>query len=464
LERRFVSLELRLGQRQEQRLALLPQMLQSIEVLQLATVDLLQLVDRELQQNETLEALPPKVADPEEPPLPPLSQREDSGWEEWRRGPAGDGEDGKSAFLANVPARAETLAAFVREQLAFRGTPRELADAVMLLVDHLDDRGLLPFALEELAERLDAPLPLLQDARALLLTLEPCGIGASDPIAAMLLQADDDPDLATIETLLREHLEALGRNKLPDVARSLQLSVDELQELLQRMRRLEPRPAAAFADGEQQPLRADAFVWLHDGAVHVALDDASLPDLQVSAEYQALANDRSTERAVRDYLRPKLRSARDLIDAVHQRQATLLRVVDAVMQEQKPFLARGRTAIRPLRMSAIGDRLGLHTSTVSRAIAGKHVHTDRGIFRLRDFFDGGRTDAPPQEGQGRMAIAQQIAELVGAEDKCKPMSDDDLVAALAERGVQCARRTVTKHRKQLGIPSSYLRRRFGDPQ
>ena len=459
-----MSLELRLGQRQEQRLALLPQMLQSIEVLQLATVDLIALLDRELQQNETLEAGPAPVAEPEPPAPGTVAEREDTGWEEWRRGPAGDGEDGKSAFLANVPARVATLAAFVREQLAFREVERELADAVMVLVDHLDDRGLLPFGLDELAEQLDAPLPLLTEARALLLTLEPRGIGAPDPIAAMLLQADGDPDLAAIEALLREHLEALGRNKLPDVARALRLSVDELQALLERMRRLEPRPAAAFTGSEQPPLRADAFVWLHDGAVHTALDDASLPDLQVSAEYQALASDRATARAVRDYLRPKLRAARDLIDAVHQRQATLLRVVDAVMQEQKPFLAKGRTAIRPLRMSDVAAKLGLHTSTVSRAIAGKHVHTDRGLFRLRDFFDGGRTDAPPQEGQGRMAVAQQIAELVACEDKAAPLSDDDLVARLAARGVQCARRTVTKHRKQLGIPSSYLRRRFGDPR
>jgi RNA polymerase sigma-54 factor len=196
----------------------------------------------------------------------------------------------------------------------------------------------------------------------------------------------------------------------------------------------------------------------------VALDDASLPDLQVNADYAALAADRQSPRELRDYLRPKLRSARDLIDAVHQRQATLLRVVDAVMREQQPFLARGRTAIRPLRMSDIADRLGLHTSTVSRAIAGKHVQTDRGVFRLRDFFDGGRADGAHDagQGQGRMAIGERIAQLVAAEDKRAPLSDDDLVAALAGNGVQCARRTITKYRKQLGIPSSYLRRRFGD--
>jgi RNA polymerase sigma-54 factor len=279
----------------------------------------------------------------------------------------------------------------------------------------------------------------------------------------MLLQCGDDPDLPVIERLLREHLDALGRNKLPDVAKALRLSLDELQDLLQRMRGLDPRPGAAFGDDAGAPLRPDAFVWLHDGQVLVTLDEASLPDLQVNAEYQALAGDRATASEVRDYLKPKLRSARDLIDAVRQRQATLLRVVEAVMREQRPFLQKGRAAIRPLRMSDIAAQLAIHTSTVSRAIAGKHVQTDRGVFRLRDFFDGGRIDSAPNEGQGRMAVAEQIAELVAGENKAAPWSDDDLVAELGRRGVTCARRTVTKYRKQLGIPSSYLRRRFGDP-
>lgn len=458
-----MSLELRQGLRQEQRLALLPQMLQSIEVLQLATADLLQLLDQELQQNETLEAKVVEPAEPAEPPPAPLAEREDSGWEEWRRGPSGDDEDRKSAFLANVPARTATLVEFVRQQLAYDEVETPLADAVIALVEHLDDRGLLPFDLEDLAEELDAPLSLLREAHALLRTLEPHGIGAQDPIEAMLLQALGDPDLPLIERLLREHLDDLGRNKLPDVARALKLSVDDLQDLLARMRGLDPRPGAAFHHGDDASLRPDAFVWLHDGTVQVALDDASLPDLQVNAEYAALAGDRTTAREVRDYLKPKLRSARDLIDAVQQRQATLLRVTEAVMREQRPFLQKGRAAIRPLRMSDIADQVGLHTSTISRAIAGKSVQTDRGVFRLRDFFDGGRIDSTAGEGQGRMAVAEQIAELIGAEDKGRPLSDDDLVARLQARGVQCARRTVTKYRKQLGIPSSYLRRRFGDP-
>jgi len=420
---------------------------------------LLQYVATEVEQNEALELR--SVAQEPEVSAPSQVEAEDSGWQEWRRANSSDGEDGKQAWLANLPAQDEGLVEFVRQQLAFRGLPDLLSDAVAQLAERLDDRGLLPFALADVAAELGVPVALLEEARAVLLTLEPRGIGAFDAVEAMLVQAADDPDLLHIERILREHLPALGRNKLPDVARELRLSVDELQDLLARMRELEPRPAGDFYARAATPIVPDAYVFVRDGEAHVALDDRFVPELAVNEDYATMAGSRSTDREVRAYLRPKLRAARDLIDAVHHRQETLRRVVDAVMREQSAFLARGKGAIRPLRMSEIAARMGLHTSTVSRAIAGKHVQTERGLFKLRDFFDGGRIDAAPKAGQGRMAVAQQIEELVAAEDKAAPLADDDLVAALQRRGVQAARRTVTKYRKELGIPSSYQRRRFG---
>jgi RNA polymerase sigma-54 factor len=453
-----MSLDLKLGQRQEQRLALLPQMLQSIEILRLATNELVTFLDSELQQNETLELLRSEVDAPDVPEMP-ASEREDSGWEEGQRVSDGS-EDKKMGFLANVPARSGSLIDFVREQLAFRNVSGLIADVVMLLVERLDDRGLLAASTEELAGELDFDAELIGESRSVLQSLEPCGIGAQNAIDAMLLQAVNDPDLQLIEQLLHVHLEDLGRNKLPDVARSLRLSVDELQDLMQRVSMLNPRPAADFGEAENLPVQPDAFVWLQDGAVRVALDDESLPDLQVNAEYAALAGDRRTTREVREYLRPKLRSAKDLIDAVNQRKATLTRVVTAVMQQQLAFMESGRTGIRPLRMSQIAGELEIHTSTVSRTIAGKFIQTDRGVFALRDFFDGGRIDAAPTVGQGRMAVGQQIADLIAAENKQSPMSDDELVSVLQERGVQVARRTVAKYRRELAISSSYLRREY----
>jgi len=453
-----MSLDLNLGQRQEQRMALLPQMLQSIEVLQLATADLLAFVDAELQQNETLEVEQREVEAPDGDERP-AAERDEPSYEELRRGSA-EGEDKKLGFLNSVPDSSVGAVDLVREQLVFCEAPALLAEVVLLLTERLDDRGLLPQSDAELAGELRLEDALVADARAVLMQLEPRGMGARDGVEAMLAQAEGDPDLPLIEAMLREHLAELSRNKLPAVARALSLSLDELQALIQRVGGLNPRPGAAFVDDAEPAVQPDAFAWIQDGEVRVALDDEALPDLQVNREYAALAGDRRTEREVREYLRPKLRSARDLIDAIQQRKATLARVVGATMHQQRAFLEKGRAAIRPLRMSEVAAQLELHTSTVSRTLAGKHVQTDRGVFALREFFDGGRIDAAPAEGQGRMGVAEQLRELVDQEDKLRPLSDDDLVAALGDRGVQVARRTVAKYRKELDIPSSYQRRRF----
>ena len=453
-----MSLDLNLGQRQEQRMALLPQMLQSIEVLQLATADLVAFVDAELQQNETLEVEQREVEAPE-PQERSAAEREEPSFEELRRAPS-DGEDKKLGFLNSVADSSVRAVDRVREQLVFRGAPPLLIEVVELLVERLDERGLLPQTDAELALELGLDAPLVADARAALMQLEPRGLGARDAVEAMLAQAAGDPDLPLIEAMLRQHLAELSRNKLPAVARALALTLEELQALLERVRTLNPRPGAEFAQDAELPVQPDAFAWVQDGGVRVALDDEALPDLHVNRDYAALAGDRRTDREVRDYLRPKLRSARDLIDAIQQRKATLSRVVAATMERQRAFLQKGRAAIRPLRMSEIAEELELHTSTVSRTIAGKHVQTDRGVFALREFFDGGRIDAAPAEGQGRMGVAEQLRELVAAEDKHRPLSDDDLVAALRARGVQVARRTVAKYRKELDIPSSYQRRKF----
>jgi RNA polymerase sigma-54 factor len=457
-----MSLDLNLGQRQEQRMALLPQMLQSIEVLQLATADLAAFVEAALEQNETLEM---ERKDVEAPSAPEESsvERDEPSYEEYRR--AADGEDDKKlGFLNSVPAPAVSLVEHVREQLAYREIPALLSEVVLMLAERLDERGLLPQADAELADELLLDAQLLSAAREALTQLEPRGLGAQDAVAAMLAQASGDPDYALIEAMLREHLDALSRNKLPDVARAMSVTLDELQILILRVRALNPRPGADYVDDGDLPVQPDAFAWIQNGKIRVALDDEALPDLQVSDEYAALAGDRRTEREVREYLRPKLRSARDLIEAIQQRKATLARVVRATMGQQRGFLEQGRAAIKPLRMSDIADELELHTSTVSRTIAGKYLQTDRGVFALREFFDGGRIDAVRGEGQGRMGVSQQIRELVDQEDKLRPMSDDDIVAALAARGVQAARRTVAKYRGELGIASSYQRRKFQEPK
>ncbi|MBK8976481.1 MAG: RNA polymerase factor sigma-54 [Planctomycetes bacterium] len=474
-----MSLRPDLALRTEQRLALAPRMLQSIEILQLATAELAQRIAAEVEANETLEVVREAVhgAQATDAPAPARASeidepRDPTGerFELSRRRAAPDAGERKQAMLGAVADRGADLWTHVTEQLALEDVAGELRDKVLALVGLLDEHGYLDVPREQLAEQLGDDG--LDDALAVLRALEPVGLGAKGPVDAMLAQVRrDDPDRDAIEAILTRHLEQLAARRDRDVAAALGVEIDELQQLLARIATLEPRPADRFRDESVPPVHPDIVVRRRDdGGYDVAVDDVSLPVLGLQSDYERMAADRALDAPVRRYLRGKLRAARDLLHAVAQRRETLARVAAAVFGAQEPFLRRGRIAIRPLRMSDVADQLGIHTSTVSRAVAGKWVETDHGVCPLRDFFDGARGSSPgadravaPDAGVGRIGVQELVRELVAAEDAGEPLSDEELVRRLQARGVRVARRTVAKYRMGLGIPSSWRRRKPGPP-
>ena len=454
-----------LSLRHEQRLALLPKMLQSIEILQLATQDLLKLIDTELEQNETLEA-DLKQTEPEAgaPKERSAEDAEASDPRDHRTEFVAGDRDPKLDFLHSVAAQGLSLVDSVREQLAWWDLPTSLQNKVLALAECLDDRGLLAASDEDLEKTIG--IDELQDAIRVLQCLEPRGIGARDPVGALLLQVEpDDPDYLDIEKLLTVHLADLAKNKIPQISRALARSVEEVQDLVARVRALDPHPGSVFRHDGATAIRPDAIVRLRNGEIEVRVDDQDLPSLGVSEQYSAMAKDKQSTPDLKNYLRGKIASAKSLIRAVEQRKRTLARVTAAIMARQRGFLERGRAALAPLAMAEIARELGMHVSTVSRAIAGKHVQTEHGTIALRAFFDGGvpeaRGDQPGDCTTGRLGIRQQIADLVSAEDAARPLSDDDLVGLLRARGIRVARRTVAKYRMELGIKTSFLRRKYG---
>lgn len=458
--RRPMRLEARHSQRLEQRL--LPQMLQSIEILQLATADLMQLVAQQMETNEALEMLPPGEPESVERAVDDARSRAESEWESNGVRQSGDEVDGRRALLENQAAPVDALLDEVRLQAVLRELDPSVTEAVSLLAERLDERGLLPERLEDVAAASGLALDVLQSALRELQTMEPRGLGAGTGIEAMLLQAAGDPDYARIETLLRNHLEALAANKWPEVARALQLEVGELADLVERIKDLSPAPGEGLRSRVEAPITADVAVWTEDGELFVALAEDGVPQLAVNELYASMAKDRAVDAVVREHLKGRVRAARELMDAIAHRQSTLLRVTRAIFERQREFLQRGRAGLRPLRMTDLAGELGIHASTVSRAIAGKYVATAKGTLPLRDFCVGGTGDGKAAAGHARTAVAQRLAELVDAEDKSEPLSDDAMVEKLAEQGIEVARRTVAKLRDELGIASSYRRRQHGD--
>jgi len=461
MSRPALSLVQSLGQHQ----LLLPRMLQSIEVLQLAGGELETWLRQAAEQNEALVLEEPAVLqDPggEAGREAGPAEAEDA---EFHGRPRGTREDAEryDAMLRNQPDREPPLAQRLSEQLAMLDLEEGTLGWVRLLVDCIDPSGFLSVddaTLLALAHDggLRGGAPELARAWEVLRGLEPRGIGARNAVEALILQLDPgDPDYEDLCTLLQDFLEEIAKNKLPSVARAMGLELTELGALIDRLRELDPRPAARLAEEAAPPLRPDVLVERTEDGFTVGVESSAVPSVTIDPELEALARDRRQDRELRGYVRKKLDKARWIVDAVQQRGETLSRIAEAVFRHQHAFLEHGPGHLLPLRMNALAEELGVHVSTVSRAVAGKYAQTPWGILPLRHFFQAA---AGADDDSARDDVRTAVREVFDAEDPTRPLSDDEVVGEMERRGWKLARRTVAKYRRELGIPSSYRRRKY----
>ncbi len=441
--------ELKLQQSQRQELLLLPRMLQSIQVLQLPSTELEGYLREAVEANETLRLEDPGRGAEGAPPPP-------------RRRAAPQATERHDAWLESQPSP-PGMHARLEEQLGLLEVEDEILPWVRLLIECLDGNGYLSAPddtlLELATERGLAPDPgRLGQAIAAVQRLEPRGIGGRDAIEALLLQLDPrEADYALLCRLLEDFLEEVAKNKLPAVAKALGIDLARLDGLLERLRELRLRPAAGLVDETPGPIRPDVVVERRGQGFEVRVELSGLPAVSIDPRVAALAKDGRQSAAVRRYLRGKLERARWLLESLEQRRETLLRVASAAFGHQQEFLTHGPDHVRPLRMGQLADELGLHVSTISRAVAGKHADTPWGILPLRSFFQG---SAGGDEEATRDHVAERIRGIIGGEDPRDPLSDDAVAQVLSQAGIELARRTVAKYRAELGIPSSYRRRRW----
>jgi RNA polymerase sigma-54 factor len=487
--------EMRMAQKQ----MLAPRMIQSMEILQLAQLALEERIEQEIQNNETLEVeeaegepaggepgAPVAEAAPttvertvDEKPL--VVDQEHANQADFERSydwasEYPDSDDDRSRpsaarideasdryldAMANMQERPETLFHHLHEQLSnyeLTAAERQAADKV---IHNLDSNGYLPMPLEELVDP-DGPkdqLALLEKGLAVVQGMDPAGVAARDLKECLLLQIRPEmPGARQLRRLVSDHLEDLAGNRLPLIEKKTGFSIAEIERLREQLHGLHPKPGAMFITPVVPRVKPDVYVEQQaDGTWKVRLEEVDLPNLRISPIYRQMLLSPDTDPTTREYIKRKINSAQWLIESIEQRRSTLLKTAQAIVDHQTRFLTDGPEAIEPLKMQQIADRIGMHVTTVSRAVDDKWLQTPRGLYPLRRFFVGGTTSADGEEVAWD-AVRIKLQEIIDAEPKDDPYSDDDLMEELGKRGITVARRTVTKYRKAMDIPSSRQRR------
>lgn len=507
-----------------QQMKLAPRMIQSMEILQLSIQALEERIEQELESNVTLETFEPggdrETIDQQREEVErearenerPLNVEENGGADDFERldsfeadhADAFDNEysaseyrraeeyqpgtysasrmagerDSKLDAMANTEARAVSLTDQLLEQWSFADVDEELREPGRLLISFIDDDGYIRTPLAQILDQSPPesrpPMDRLEKALlALQVFLEPPGIAARDTRESLLLQIDaieeqetppgtpPAPELIRARTLIEHHLDDLAQNRMPRIASKTGMSMEEIRSAMDWMRRLSLHPARQLVNQTPPSIVPDAIVEYDDDSdTYVAyLTDGRMPNLRLNREYAKMARDRAVPKPDREFIRTNLSNAQWLIDAINQRRQTLLRVIQVVVAAQRDFFDMGPQAMKPLPMTQVADQLGIHVATVSRAVAGKHLQTPRGIFPLRKFFTGG-TQTDSGEDISWETIKAAMSEVVDAEDKKNPLSDEAIAEELKKRGIDIARRTIAKYRGQLDIPPARMRKQF----
>ncbi|MEM1068238.1 MAG: RNA polymerase factor sigma-54, partial [Planctomycetota bacterium] len=359
--------------------------------------------------------------------------------------------------------RPESLNDFLLHQLAEMDIDDRIEQIAERIISTLDarDGGYLRTPLADLLPvgHTDEDLQLAETALDVVQSLEPTGIAARSLSECLLMQIKPGfPHFEEMQVLIESHLQDLAENRLPQIAKKTGYSIELIQTVRDELHMLNPKPGAAFMETYVPNVTPDIILEQDDtGNYKVRLDDDRVPQLFISEYYRQRLQDPSATAEEREFIKNKISGAQWLIDSIEQRRSTLTKVAQAIVEHQKKFLDEGPEAIEPLKMQQIADKVGVHVTTVSRAVDDKWIQTPRGILPLKRFFVGG-TQTDDGEDVAWDTIRLKLQDLIDKEDKSDPHSDERLVEELKKAGMAVARRTVTKYRKRMGIPSSRQRR------
>ena len=458
-----------------------PQLQQSLLILQTPLLELRNLVQQEMETNPVLEELPEDSGDNERSETESSTEENfkdefeklASLDEEWRdymaqsassnfdgRGGSKEAEEKRQFLFDSIPVQ-ETLQQNLIGQLNQTVLSAEDRKTAELIIGNIDDDGFLQSTTEEMALNSGIPKDDFERLLGLIQTFYPAGVGARDLRECLLIQLQRQGKEHSLEhRIVSEYMDDLGRHRFLEIARRIAINAEDVQRAADNIARLNPRPGQVFAAAPQNYVLPDVMVEQVDGEYQISFNNEQIPHLRISNLYKdIIASGDAQSSDVKDYIRDKIRSGKFLIRSIHQRQQTIMNIAQQIVSRQRDFLEHGPSHLKPMTMAEVAETVGVHETTVSRAVSGKYMSTPQGVFEMKYFFTGGYQTATG-ESLSNTSVKQAVLDLVKHESGSAPLSDHEIVEILSERGIPIARRTVAKYRSELNILPSHMRRKY----
>jgi len=502
-----MALEQKLRLKLAQRLVMTPSLQQAIKLLQLSRLELEEALSQEILENPVLdvEEQPEETAvTEEERPETPEQLPAEETTEEQPISPTPDDDGLPSAeetyndidveaffadYLADSRSEGPSLTTYNRDnqvplenmasvspglndhliwQLRMVDSPQQLTVVCEFIIGNLDEDGMLEASDEEIQAATGAGIEDIQSALRLVRALDPPGVASRSLQECLIAQLDlllvDPPDglevglIERVRLIVGEHWDALLHQRWERLAAAIGCKIGELKEVIEVIHRLEPKPGRAFAVDRNQYIEPDVYVKKVDGEYSITLNDDGLPRLRINSKYARMLEGGAVDPQVGTYLKEKMRNAVWLMKSIDQRQRTIYKVANSIVDFQREFLDQGIEHLRPMVLRQVAEDIGMHESTISRVVSNKYMYTPRGLFPMKFFFHSG-VDSARGENVSSLVVKERIKKLIEAEDPSRPLSDSKIMRLLQREGIRLARRTVAKYREEMYIPSSDKRKK-----
>jgi RNA polymerase sigma-54 factor len=483
-----VAIQQKLHTKLVQKLILTPSLQQAIKLLPMSTLELADLLNQEMVENPLLEEVPTEELQPAEqaqqdkaeadkPSAEKTDQWDDADYEYFFGDYLDDGYRSRTPSevkelppIENTLSSAASLADHLMWQLSLQAETeavKAIGDATLreigrAIIGNLDDDGYLVASVEEIAAMGEWPVADVERGLQHVQSFDPIGVAARDLQECLWLQIRHlGLEGTPTEKIVTEHLRLLQNHQVPEIARRLGMTIDDLKEHIEIIRNLDPKPGSRYNPQQSQYVIPDVYVVKVEDQYVAMLNEEGLPQLRISPTYRRLldknAGSNQANDETRAYVKDKFRSALWLIKSVDQRQKTIQKVANSIINFQREFLDHGIEYLRPLVLRDVANDIGMHESTVSRVVNNKYMHTPQGVFELKFFFHSGISSSYG-DSVSSVTIKQRIRKIIENEDPRKPLSDSKIVSILQKEGLMLARRTIAKYREELKIPTSNQRK------